>query len=145
MDVSGYDYPADLYYSQDHVWVRTEGEHVRIGFTDFAQDIAGGLHYVRVFPAGKRIETGRALGTVETGKWVGPVVAPVSGTVVEPNERLAREPGLVNSDPFGDGWFAIVALDDLNDGLRGLIQGDEPSFAGWMKERMDATRGEART
>ncbi|MDP7079638.1 MAG: hypothetical protein QF415_07095 [Candidatus Undinarchaeales archaeon] len=145
MDVDGYDYPMDLHYSKDHVWVRTEGECVRIEFTDFAQDIAGGLHYVRVFPAGKRIETGRAQGTVGTGKWVGPVVAPVSGTVVEPNERLACEPGLVNSDPFGDGWFAIVAPDNLDDGLRGLVRGDEPSFEGWMKERMNATRGEAHT
>jgi len=97
--------PEDLYYIVDkHVWARREGELVTVGMTDVAQHMAKTIVAVTPKAVGAAVKKGRNIATVESGKWVGAVSAPVSGEIVAVNEALATSPGLINSDPYGAGW-----------------------------------------
>ncbi len=105
--VSNCNLPDDLYYVVDkHVWARRDGDLVTVGMTDVAQNLAKSIIAVTPKAPGKTVAKGRNIATVESGKWVGPVPAPVSGEIVEVNAALATSPGLINSDPYGDGWVA---------------------------------------
>lgn len=104
--VRGCEIPEDRYYwIEKHVWVRDDGDELlTLGITDPAQHLAARVVAVTVKKVGKVLERGQSVATVESGKWVGPVPTPVNGEVVAVNERLAAEPTLVNSDPYGEGW-----------------------------------------
>jgi len=94
--------PENLYYIVDkHVWARRDGALLTVGMTDVAQNMAKTIIAVTPKAAGKAVKKGRNIATVESGKWVGPVPAPVSGEIAEVNENLATTPGLINSDPYG--------------------------------------------
>ena len=105
--VNGCNLPDDLYYLVDkHVWARPEGaDRIAVGLNEVAAHLAGKIIAVSVKRVGRAVERGQSLGTVESGKWVGPVPAPVSGEIVEANDRLKTEPGLLNDDPYGTGWI----------------------------------------
>ncbi len=105
-EVRGCRIPEDLFYwIEKHVWVRDEGGGVlTLGITDPAQHLASKVVAVTAKKAGRAVERGQSVATVESGKWVGPVPAPVSGEIAEVNPALATEPTLVNSDPYGAGW-----------------------------------------
>jgi glycine cleavage system H protein len=112
-------YPEDLKYTSEHEWVRgpvtSEGESdgsVRIGITHFAQDALGDIVYVSLPEVGAEVESGAAVGELESTKSVSDLYAPVTGKVVGRNEALDGTPELVNSDPYGEGWlFEIVPAD----------------------------------
>jgi glycine cleavage system H protein len=104
--------PEDLRYTTDHEWVRSEGETVRVGVTDYAQDALGDIVFVTLPEAGTQVTAGETCGEVESTKSVSDLYAPVSGTVVERNETLDASPELVNSDPYGDGWMLTIRPDD---------------------------------
>jgi glycine cleavage system H protein len=116
----GFDFPDDLFYTTDQIWVKKESDKVRIGFTTFGMDLAGKIKFVRLRPAGKDIEAGRSIGTLESGKWTGPVKAPVSGTILEVNEALKDNPGLLNEDPYNEGWVATLKPSNLDGDLANL-------------------------
>ncbi len=111
--------PADLKYTQDHEWVRVEGETAVIGITDFAQGELGDVVFVEIETEGEHLGKGDTFGTVEAVKTVSDLFMPVGGQVIEVNPALADEPELVNKDPYGAGWMikAIMAdpseLDEL--------------------------------
>ena len=111
--------PEDLHYTKDHEWVRTEGDTVRVGITDFAQDALGDIVFVTLPEPGTQLSAGETCGEVESTKSVSDLYAPVSGTVVERNDALDSSPELVNSDPYGDGWMVTIRPDaaDAADGL----------------------------
>ena len=113
--------PEDLHYTKDHEWVRTEGdgETLRVGVTDYAQDALGDIVFVTLPEAGSHITEGEACGEIESTKSVSDVYAPVTGTVTERNEALDDSPELVNSDPYGEGWMLAIRPDDASavDGL----------------------------
>ncbi|MFV1989848.1 MAG: glycine cleavage system protein GcvH [Acidimicrobiales bacterium] len=102
--------PEDLRYSDKHEWVRLSGDLARVGITDYAQDALGDIVYVEVVDTGTELAYDQALGEVESTKSVSDVYAPVAGTVVEINESLGDAPELLNSDPYGDGWIAVIRL-----------------------------------
>jgi glycine cleavage system H protein len=104
--------PEDLQYTKDHEWVRTEGDTVRMGVTDYAQDALGDIVFVTLPDAGSQVTAGETCGEVESTKSVSDLYAPVSGTVVERNDALDSSPELVNSDPYGDGWMLTIRLDE---------------------------------
>jgi glycine cleavage system H protein len=105
-------YPEDLKYTSEHEWLRAPGtaeDSVRIGITDYAQDALGDIVYVSLPEVGAEIESGAAVGELESTKSVSDVYAPMAGKVVARNESLEASPELVNSDPYGEGWlFEIV-------------------------------------
>lgn len=122
--VSNCNLPEDLYYIVDkHVWARWDGELVTVGMTDVAQNMAKSIIAVTPKAAGKAVKKGRNVATVESGKWVGPVPAPVSGEIAEVNESLARTPGLINSDPYGAGWVARLRPDNWDADAADLVTG----------------------
>lgn len=123
--------PAELRYSTDHEWVRTEDDMVRVGITDYAQDALGDVVYVDLPEIGATLEVGASFGEVESTKSVSDLFAPVTGEVVEVNDALGDNPEHINDDPYGDGWICVVrpadpsALDSLlnADAYVALIEG----------------------
>jgi glycine cleavage system H protein len=112
--------PEDLRYSSDHEWVKAEGDLVRIGITDYAQDALGDVVYVQLPEAGAVVAAGDAFGEVESTKSVSEIYAPVAGTVVQVNATLDDAPETVNSAPYGDGWIAVIQVADAS-ALDGLL------------------------
>jgi glycine cleavage system H protein len=107
-------YPPELKYAPSHEWAKLEGDNlVRMGISDFAQDALGDVVYVEVPDVGAIVEAGEPCSEVESTKSVSDVNAPVSGLVVEVNEALDTNPELVNSDPYGDGWFSVIQATDV--------------------------------
>jgi glycine cleavage system H protein len=118
--------PEDLYYVvEKHVWARPEGELVTVGMTDVAQNMAKAIVAVTSKAVGVTVKKGRNIATVESGKWVGAVPAPVSGEIVAVNEALATSPGLLNSDPYGAGWVVRLRPSDWGADAADLVTGPE--------------------
>ena len=132
--IEGINVPDELYYQpEDHLWVRVEGaQRVRVGVDDLAQRSAGKVNAVRLKPAGRSIAKGKPFGTMEAGKYVGPLKAPVAGMVVEINAEVMNQPGLLNSDPYGQGWLILVEAEDAARDLAELIHGD--AVAAWLEQ-----------
>jgi len=107
--------PEDLKYTKDHAWIRVEGETAIVGITDFAQGELGDIVYVEVETIDEDVTKDEVFGTVEAVKTVSDLFMPLSGTVMEFNEKLDDEPELVNSDPYGEGWMVKVQLSDLEE------------------------------
>ncbi|MFN4083799.1 MAG: glycine cleavage system protein GcvH [Bacteroidia bacterium] len=110
-------FPEELKYTKDHEWVRIEGNVAYVGITDFAQTELGDIVYVDITTKGKSIAQNDVFGTVEAVKTVSDLFMPLSGEVLEVNEKLDGSPELVNSDPYGDGWMikaSISNMDEIN-------------------------------
>jgi glycine cleavage system H protein len=103
-------FPEDLRYAPNHEWSRRDGDTIRMGISDFAQDALGDVVYVDLPAAGSTIGAGEPYAEVESTKSVSDVYAPVSGTVIAVNSALDENPELVNTDPYGDGWFAEIEM-----------------------------------
>lgn len=116
--------PDDLRYTSDHEWVRPSESLLRIGITDFAQDALGDVVFVELPAVGTVVSKGGALSEVESTKSVSEIYAPVSGTVVEANERLRESPELLNSEPYGDGWICAIEPSDPGE-LESLLGPEE--------------------
>ncbi|MGA0266801.1 MAG: glycine cleavage system protein GcvH [Lysobacterales bacterium] len=105
--------PEDLKYTQSHEWVSREANgNVRIGITDHAQEALGDLVFVELPAVGDETDQGDSVAVVESVKAASDIYAPVTGEVVAINEDLEDDPGLINNDPYGDGWLYEVALSD---------------------------------
>ncbi len=104
--------PDDLRYSSDHEWARLEGDRVRVGITDYAQDALGDVVFVQVPEVGAVVSAGESISEVESTKSVSDIYAPVAGTVVEVNVDLSDAPQRLNEDPYGDGWIFVVEPSD---------------------------------
>lgn len=104
--------PKELRYSEEHEWVKNEGEKVRIGITDFAQSELGDIVFVELPEVGDEITADEPFGSVESVKTVSELYAPVSGKVVEVNEDLNDSPEFVNESPYEKAWMVVVELSD---------------------------------
>lgn len=114
---------AQLRYTDKHEWTRDEGELIRVGITDYAQEQLGDVVYVDLPAPGAEVEQGQPFGEVESTKSVSDLYAPVSGTVAERNETLDDRPELVNEDPLGEGWMVAIRPRDRAE-LEGLMDAD---------------------
>lgn len=109
-------FPDDLKYTQEHEWVRNNGDGtVTIGITDFAQGELGDIVFVELEAEGSDFGKDDIFGTVEAVKTVSELFAPVSGEIIEINDALEDDPELVNSDPYGDGWMVKMKLSDSSE------------------------------
>ncbi len=115
--------PAELKYTKDHEWVKVEGDVAIIGITDFAQSELGDIVYVDVDTLDETVETEEVFGSVEAVKTVSDLFMPLTGEIIEFNEKLEDEPELVNSDPYGEGWMIKVKISD-NTQVDGLLDAD---------------------
>jgi len=129
--IDKYDMPDDLYYTADHAWVKVEGNQIRIGVTDFMQQMAGEITFIRLPRAGKELEEGKTLCTLQSGKWAGKILVPMPAMVIDVNKDLAANPQTLNADPYNRGWIAVLEPADLSAGLGKLLKGD--GAISWLK------------
>jgi glycine cleavage system H protein len=115
--------PGELKYTNEHEWVRMEGDIAYIGITDYAQEQLGDIVFVDIPSVGESLEAGEVFGTIEVVKTVSDLFLPVSGEVLEQNEELESNPELVNNDPYGKGWLIKVKPNDTAD-LDGLLDAE---------------------
>ncbi len=106
------DIPEDLRYTEEHEWVRLEGDEVVVGITDHAQDALTGIVYVELPEVGASVSAGEVFGSVESVKSVSDIFAPLSGELSAVNEALDDAPELINDDPYGTGWIVRMRLED---------------------------------
>ena len=104
--------PANLKYSNDHEWVRVEGNEAYIGITDFAQSQLGDIVFVDVPTVGETLAQNEVFGSIEAVKTVSDAFLPVGGEVLELNAALENDPALVNKDPYGEGWIIKIRMTD---------------------------------
>jgi len=124
MEVEGYNLPDDLYYHKEHFWARVESNVVTIGTNDFAQKLAGQIVYVELPSVGRTVEQGKPCGSMESGKWVGRIYAPVSGKVETSNQELEDNPELINESPYEKGWICKISPTNLEGDLKNLMKGE---------------------
>jgi glycine cleavage system H protein len=124
--VRGCNIPEDrFYWVEKHVWARLESDDtVTIGITDVAQNMAKGIVNATPKDSGRTVQKGKSAGTLESGKWVGPVTSPVTGEIAAVNETMKAKPSLINSDPYGDGWFVRIKPADWAGESATLVTGD---------------------
>lgn len=140
VDVEGYYVPDDLYYDRkEHIWAKPEGELARVGLDAFGQKAAGTVVYIKIMPVGRQARKGRAFGSIEAGKYVGPLKAPVGGEIVEVNQAVLDSPKLVNDDPYGDGWFVVIRPSSLEGDLQYLVHGAE-EIKMWLEAELKEYR-----
>ena len=102
--------PEGLLYTQEHEWIRIEGERGTIGITDYAQGELGDIVFAELPEAGDEIEQGEPFGTIEAVKTVEDLYAPVTGVVLEVHEELGEDAAPINSDPYGEGWMIVIRM-----------------------------------
>ncbi len=107
--------PADLLYTETHEWIKREGENVRIGVTDHAQSELTDIVYVELPKIDRQANAKEAIAVVESVKAASDIYAPVKGTVVEINKALEADPGLINREPYGQGWIFVLKIDNADD------------------------------
>lgn len=108
-------FPENLKYTEEHEWIRIDGDYAYVGITDFAQSELGDIVYVEIETEGETLDKDEVFGTVEAVKTVSDLFMPLSGTIEEVNEKLEDEAELVNSDPYGDGWMVKIKMSDTSE------------------------------
>jgi glycine cleavage system H protein len=146
-EIKGYNMPDELYYHEEHSWARVEGTKVTVGMTDMFQKEAGDIVFIDLPEDEEDVEQGEVCGKIQSRKWIGKLVAPVSGEIVEINEELEDDTSLINSDPYGEGWILVIEAedeDDLTSELNNLIHGDAViDFIDREVKRAEEERGKA--
>jgi glycine cleavage system H protein len=107
--------PANLRYTEDHEWIRVEGNEAFIGITEFAQQQLGDIVFVEIETVGETLAIGDTFGTIEAVKTVSDLFMPVGGEILELNPKLESAPELVNKDPYGEGWMIRIKLNDASE------------------------------
>lgn len=130
--------PRDRLYTENDSWVRIDGDLATVGITDFIQNMASDILFVQFSEVGTKIQQFDELGTFESVKTMLDVISPVSGTIVEVNNRLELEPELLNRDPYGEGWFMRIRVEDVN-AERGNLLSPEDYFE-VLKRKVEAER-----
>ncbi len=134
--VEGYEVPEGLYYSKDFAWIKTEGDKVRMGITDYAQKSLREIVYAELPEAGAEVKQGEPDGTLESVKAVSDLVSAVSGTIEEVNEEVKSKPETLNEDPYVKGWLLIVKPTNLQAELANLM--DYNAAVEWHKAQAQA-------
>ncbi|MBS3815286.1 MAG: glycine cleavage system protein GcvH [Hadesarchaea archaeon] len=138
MDIEDYEILEDLYYSEEHEWVKVEDNLVRIGITDYAQDQLGDIVYADLSEPGKIVKKftdekseEMEIGALESIKAVSSIYSPISGEIKEVNEELEEDPELANVSPYEDGWICLISPEDLENELDSLMDSD--TYAEFLK------------
>jgi len=126
------DFPEELKFSKEHIWVRVENGSAFIGVSDFAQEELGLVSGVELPEEGDEIEQDDSIGSIEARKTVAELYAPFSGTVRSVNHEVIDNPALINDDPYDEGWLIEVAIADVDE-LKGLMSADD--YADYVENR----------
>jgi len=127
--------PDELHYDRkEHIWGRVEPGAVRVGLDAFGACAAGTVAYIKLLPPGRQVQKGRPFGSMEAGKYVGPLKAPVGGTIAETNGEVLDNPGLVNADHYDRGWFVVITPSNLEADLTDLVHGE--GVQSWLEDEV---------
>lgn len=116
--------PENLKYHKEHTWVRVSGKRATVGITDHAQEALGDIVYIDLPEVDSTVEANSEFAEIESTKATSSVIAPVSGTVIEVNEDLAESPEIINEEPYGKGWIAVIEMDNESE-LEELMDASE--------------------
>ena len=142
VEVQGYDFPEDLHYTEDHVWVRKDDDTLTVGFDDLASKLIGNVLFVMLADEGTELSPGMVFRTVESMKWVERLKSPVSGTIREVNRDLELDPTTFNREPYGGGWFIRLTPGfGAQDELSRLATG--PGLKEWAAKEIERRRKQA--
>ncbi len=126
MEIQGYNMPEDLYYHVDDSWIKIESDGtVRVGMDDFYQKQAGDTTYVDLPFEGDSVSQGETCGKIQSSKWVGKFVSPISGEIIEVNSELENDCRLINKDPYNAGWIIKIKPTNLEEELKTLVHGPD--------------------
>ena len=126
-EIKGYNMPDELFYHEEHSWAKVEGTKVTVGMTDMFQKEAGDIVFVDLPEEEDEVSQGETCGKIQSRKWIGKLVAPISGEITEINEEMEEDTSLINTDPYGEGWILVIEAEDedeLQAELKNLIHGD---------------------
>ncbi|MBO8168929.1 MAG: glycine cleavage system protein H [Thermoanaerobacteraceae bacterium] len=129
-------FPRGLLYNKEHLWLKIEDFIATVGLTDYAQDTRGDVLYLGLPKINQQVQKGDTVATIETGKWVGRIFAPVTGTIVDVNRQLISRPQLINQDPYGEGWIFRVRITNQKE-TTWLLQCKE--FCSWLEAELGKT------
>ncbi len=116
--------PKDLRYHKEHEWIRVEGSHATLGISNFAQDALGDIVFVDLLKPSTKVSANQSIGEVESTKTTSTIYTPVSGTISKVNDDLKDHPEILNSDPYGKGWIAVIELADPKE-VEGLMTAEQ--------------------
>ena len=123
--IKGYQFPDELYYHKDHAWAKVQSDgNVRVGMNDFYQKTAGDTTYIDLPFEGDEISQDETCGKIQSAKWIGKFVSPISGEIIEVNEELENDCTLINKSSYDKGWIMLVAPTSLDEDLKKLYHGD---------------------
>lgn len=123
--------PDDLKYHKEHLWVKVSGKKATVGITDYAQDALGDIVYIDLPEVDMDVEVNSEFGEIESTKATSSIISPLSGRVTEVNEDLSENPEIINEDPYGKGWIAVLEIDDKSE-LDDLMDASE--YAKYVEE-----------
>jgi len=139
VEIEGYNIPEELYYTKDHTWARIEDDGtITVGMDDFGVKGAGNIEFIDLPLEDDEFEAGEAFGSLESAKWVGGLLMPVTGTVIEVNEDVEDDLDILVNDPYGDGWLIKVKPENLENDLKGLVHGDD--VLEWIKKEIETRK-----
>lgn len=130
--------PENLYYDTHDFWLKVNGGDVVIGLSDYGQSNTGDILYLELPHEGETVGRGDKLGSIESGKWVGNLLSPVSGTILETNDEVVIHPRKVNTDAYGEGWMCRLKLSDSEE-LKGLMTAE--AYSKWLIEQETKQEG----
>lgn len=116
--------PENLRYHKEHTWVKVSGKRATIGITDHAQEALGDIVYIDLPESDTSFEANGEIAEIESTKATSSVISPVGGTVIEVNDELSESPEIINEEPYGKGWIAVLEIDDVS-GLEDLMDASE--------------------
>ena len=136
MQIESYNFPDDLYYEKNHFWAKKDTDgNVIFGATDFFQKLAGGIVFIELPVKGTKVQQSQSFSSLESGKWVGKVFAPVSGEIVDANGELEDSPELINQSCYDEGWIGKIKPSGLDSELANLMK-TGPDFEDFIKSEI---------
>jgi glycine cleavage system H protein len=139
VEIEGYNLPDELYYTKDHTWAKIEANgSVTAGLDAFGTKAAGNIEFIDLPLADDEFEAGEAFGSLESAKWVGGLLMPVSGTIIDVNEDVEDHLAVLKEDPYGEGWLIKIKPTNLKDDLKGLIHGLD--IGPWIKKEIETRK-----
>ena len=127
-------FPDDLLYSREHMWVRVDGNIATIGMTDYGQEQMGEIVSIKLPAVDSSVDQDEPFGTIESARTAADLVSPISGDIINVNDDLSDDVGIINSDPYDMGWMIVVEMSNLNE-LDDLL--DSYEYADYVEEDME--------
>jgi glycine cleavage system H protein len=136
VSIDGYVFPDELFYHKEHAWVKIEADGtVRVGMNDFYQKSAGDTTYIDLPFEGDEVSQGETCGKIQSAKWVGKFVSPISGEILKVNSELEDDCTLINKSPYEKGWIMIVKPSNIDDERKNLFHGKQVET--WVKKEIE--------